>query len=99
LLEGYGLIQARLRRAMETEQLQRIAVVGRPVEPAVMTVVELVDDPGRPSADVVDEVRRGYTWRGRVLRFAEVRATRPQTSPFDDGRTRPDGSGAQFEGE
>lgn len=76
LLEGYGLIQARLRRAMGAERLQRIDCVGHPVDPELMTVVEVVDDSERPPGQVVEEVRRGYTWQGRVLRYAEVRASR-----------------------
>lgn len=77
LIEGYALIQSRLRRAMDSEQLLRIETVGLPADPDRMTVVELVDAPGHPPGVVVDEVRRGYSWRGRVLRFAEVRAARP----------------------
>jgi molecular chaperone GrpE len=76
LLEGYGLIQARLRRAMDAGQVRRIGSVGLPVDPGLMTVIEVVDAPDRPPGHVVDEVRRGYTWRGRVLRYAEVRAAR-----------------------
>jgi molecular chaperone GrpE len=79
LLEGYGLIQARLRRAMDAEQLHRIDCLGQPVDPDLMTVLEVVDDPDRPTGEVVEEVRRGYTWRGRVLRYAEVRASRSPT--------------------
>ena len=45
-------------------------------DPESMIVVEVVDDPNRPPGQVVEEVRRGYTWRGRVFRFAEVRAVR-----------------------
>jgi molecular chaperone GrpE len=77
LIQGYALIQNRLQRALQAEQLLRIETVGRPADPSRMTVVELVDAPGHPPGVVVDEVRRGYSWRGRVLRFAEVRATRP----------------------
>jgi molecular chaperone GrpE len=76
LLEGYGLIQGRLRRALKAEQLRRIETVGKPVDPELMTVIEVVDDPEQPPGFVVDEVRRGYTWRGRLLRVAEVRASR-----------------------
>ncbi|MDR3638172.1 MAG: nucleotide exchange factor GrpE [Isosphaeraceae bacterium] len=76
LREGYGLIQARLRRAMSAEQLQRIDTVGRPVDSALMTVVEVVDDPDQPAGYVVEEFRRGYVWRGRMLRYAEVSASR-----------------------
>jgi molecular chaperone GrpE len=76
LIEGYGLILGRLGRAMEAEQVRPIACVGKPVDPESMIVVEVVDDPNRPPGQVVEEVRRGYTWRGRVFRLAEVRAVR-----------------------
>jgi molecular chaperone GrpE len=75
-LEGYGLIQKRLRRALGSEQITHIACVGRPVDPELMTVLEVVDEPRGQSGTVVKELRRGYTWRGRVIRFAEVQAVR-----------------------
>lgn len=85
LLEGYGLIQARLWRAMDAGQVRRIESVGLPIDPGLMTVIEVVDAPDRPPGHVVDEIRRGYTWRGRVLRYAEVRAAREQASrPADE---------------
>jgi molecular chaperone GrpE len=76
LLEGYGLIQDRLKRSMDAGQVRRIDCVGRAVDPALMTVLEVVDSTDELPGHVVDEVRRGYTWRGRVLRYAEVRAAR-----------------------
>jgi molecular chaperone GrpE len=81
LLEGFGLMQNRLRRGMQAEAIERIACLGRPVDPERMVVVEVVDDPGVPSHTVVEELRRGYLWRGRVLRLAEVRASRGEPEP------------------
>jgi molecular chaperone GrpE len=66
---------------MRTEQIHRIECVGQPVDPERMTVIEVVDDPDRAPGEVVAEVRRGYTWRGRVLRFAEVRGSRTPAQP------------------
>src|SRR5262249_39563923 len=74
LLEGYGLIQSRLARVMAAEQVARIPCEGRPVDPERMIVIEVVDDPDRPPGTVVKELRNGYTWRGRLLRYAEVQA-------------------------
>jgi molecular chaperone GrpE len=65
---------------MDAGQVRRIDCVGLPVDPGQMTVVEVVDSPDRAPGHVVDEVRRGYTWRGRVLRYAEVRAARERAS-------------------
>ena len=42
-----------------------------------MEVVEVVPGPGRASTEVIEEVRRGYRWRGRVFRFAQVRVAKP----------------------
>ncbi len=74
LLEGYNLIQNRLRRAMQEQSIVRMECVGRPADPHCMTVVEAVSDPSRQPGTVVEEIRPGYHWNGTVLRFAEVKA-------------------------
>jgi molecular chaperone GrpE len=79
LLEGYDLILARLQRAMKKADLYRIPCLGKPADPNLMTVVEVVDDPLRPPGLVTDELRPGYYWKDKVLRFAEVRAVRGRT--------------------
>lgn len=77
LASGYLLIQQRLARSMASAGLVRIRTVGQMVDPEIMIVVEVVDASG-PPGQVVDEVRRGYTWQGQLLRPAEVRAIRPR---------------------
>jgi molecular chaperone GrpE len=79
LVEGYGLILGRLQRAMKKSEVYRIECVGKLADPNVMTVVEVVDDPLRPPGLVVDELRPGYYWKDKVLRFAEVRAVQGRT--------------------
>jgi molecular chaperone GrpE len=89
LIEGYGLIQNRLRRALKSERIEAIECIGHAVDPERMTVVEVVDAPGLPPGQVVEEICRGYTWKGRLLRYAEVRAARSSapvstSTPMDD---------------
>lgn len=74
LLEGYSLIQSRLQRFMDEEKIIRIPCVGQPADPHAMTVIEVIDDPTKPAGAVVEEIRPGYFWKGKVVRFAEVRA-------------------------
>jgi molecular chaperone GrpE len=74
LAEGYDLILGRLQRAMKKAELYRIECIGRQVDPVLMTVVEVVNDPLRPPGLVVDQIRPGYYWKDKVIRFAEVRA-------------------------
>jgi molecular chaperone GrpE len=83
LLEGYDLIRLRLRRALETAEIKRIECLGRPVDPERMIVLEVVEDPTRPPGEVIEEVRSGYTWGERVLRYAEVRASREPLPRWD----------------
>jgi molecular chaperone GrpE len=74
LIDGYRLIQARIQRELDRHGLRRIDVVGQLVDPACMTVVAIADDAEAPPETVVEELRPGYRWQDRVIRFAEVRA-------------------------
>jgi len=90
--EGYGLIQKRLRRVMASERIERIPCEGNPVDPELMTVLEVVELPDQPPGTVAKELRPGYTWRGRVIRYAEVMAVRGSggASPASSETTPPE---------
>jgi molecular chaperone GrpE len=88
LLEGFDLIQNRVRRLLQSEAIEPIACLGRPVDPERMIVVDITDSPDWPPRTVIEELRRGYTWRGRILRLAEVRAVRGQSN---EDHEEPDG--------
>ncbi len=45
----------------------------------VVEVVEIADAAGHAPGTVIEELRPGYRWNGRVVRFAEVRAVRERT--------------------
>ncbi len=79
LLTGYTMSVQRLERALQQHGLEPIATVGEAFDPESMEVVEVVVEPGRTRAEVIEEARRGYRWRGRVFRFAQVRVARPAT--------------------
>ena len=85
--EGHAMVRKRLERAMAKEGLFRTATVGLPVDPHTMTVVEVVEGNGHPPGTVVEEIRPGYRWNDKVVRYAEVRAARnsPQNqNPFEE---------------
>jgi hypothetical protein len=73
LMEGFTMIQKRLARVLDDENIQRIDQVGGPADPSRMTVIELVTDEQASPETVVDVVRPGYCWNEQVVRFAEVR--------------------------
>ena len=76
LAEGYVMVRKRLERAMAKEGLYRMASVGLPVDPHAMTVVDVVEGDGHAPGTVVEEIRPGYRWNDKVVRYAEVRAAR-----------------------
>ncbi len=86
--EGYQLICARLRRMLSEQRIERLACLGRRVDPSRMKVIELVDAADVAPETVVDELRPGYVWRGQVVRYAEVRATLRGDAVFGRGRNR-----------
>jgi molecular chaperone GrpE len=76
ILTGYTMSLQRVDRALRQHGLEPIPAVGQSFDPERMEVLEVVTDSGRPSGEVVAEVRRGYLWRGRVFRFAQVRVAK-----------------------
>lgn len=79
LAEGYAMVRKRLHRAMAKEGLYRMASVGLPVDPHAMTVIEVVESEVHAPGTVVEEIRPGYRWNDKVVRFAEVRAAHRKT--------------------
>jgi molecular chaperone GrpE len=73
---GLAMSVQRVERALARHDLEPIPSVGRPFDPEWMEVVEAVPGAGKPSGEVLDEVRRGYAWHGRVFRYAQVRVAK-----------------------
>lgn len=73
---GFAMTLKRVERAMAQHGLESIPAAGRPFDPERMEAVEVVPGSGRPAGEVVDEVRRGYLWQGRVFRYAQVRVAK-----------------------
>jgi molecular chaperone GrpE len=77
VLAGYTMSVQRLERAIQQQGLEVIACAGQPFDPEQMEAVEVVTESGRPGGEVIEEVRPGYLWNGRVFRFALVRVAKP----------------------
>jgi molecular chaperone GrpE (heat shock protein) len=76
LAAGYTLSLQRIERALRQHGLEPIPAVGEMFDPEQMEVLEAVSGSGQPAGVVVEEVRRGYLWNGRVFRFSQVRVAR-----------------------
>jgi len=76
LIAGYKMSLARVDRVLGQFELEALPVEGQTFDPELMEAVEVAGDTGRPAGEVVEELRRGYLWRGAVFRFAQVKVAR-----------------------
>jgi molecular chaperone GrpE len=81
--EGIAAIDRKLRSLLESEGVSQIdAAPGRAFDPRQHDAIANVPGTGRPEGEIVDEVRRGYRLRDRVLRPALVAVAAP--SPTEE---------------
>ena len=79
--EGITAIDRKLRALLESEGVSQIdAAPGRRFDPREHDAIANVPATGRPEGEIVDEVRRGYRLRDRVLRPALVAVAAPDTT-------------------
>ena len=87
--EGIAAIDRKLRLLLESEGVTAIdAAAGKPFDPREHEAIANVPDTGRAEGEIVEEVRRGYRLRDRVLRPALVAvAANAAENGFDDTDT------------
>jgi molecular chaperone GrpE len=71
--EGVAVIDRKLRQLLESEGVSPIdAAPGTPFDPREHDAIANVPDTGRKEGEIVEQIRRGYRLRDRVLRPALV---------------------------
>jgi molecular chaperone GrpE len=77
LLDGVALVRERLMQALQAEGVEPVAIEGRPFDPSIAEAVatEETDDPAQDQK-VLQELERGFTLRGALLRPARVKVAR-----------------------
>jgi molecular chaperone GrpE len=86
--EGVAAIDRKLRTLLESEGVSPIdAAPGTPFDPREHDAIANVPGTGRPEGEIVEQVRRGYRLRDRVLRPALVAvAAAPEATPATNDR-------------
>lgn len=76
--EGQGMSLRRLEELLARQQVRPMEILGKPVDPHTMKVMEVEAEPrpGQESGTVTAELRKGFLWGDEVLRLAEVRAAK-----------------------
>ena len=72
LHEGAGLVERKLMKALEGVGLERVDPAGQPFDPNLHEAVAQAEPAEAPEGPVVQQLRKGYRLRGRLLRPAAV---------------------------
>jgi len=74
--KGIALIEQHLYKALEEGGVERIKAVGKHFDPNFHEAVTMEDNEDKPDGTVLEELQKGYVYRGRVLRPVKVRISR-----------------------
>jgi len=85
---GLELSVRKLEEALRAHGLETIEAMGKPFDPAVHEAIGHQESSEHPEDTVVEELRRGYRLRDRVVRPALVKVARPPALPAADGGSR-----------
>jgi molecular chaperone GrpE len=76
LVQGVGMVLKKMQKVMEGEGVRAIEAEGHPFDPYRHDAVMEVETEEEPDGIVVEEVRRGYMYKDRVLRASVVKVAR-----------------------
>ncbi len=89
-VDGIAAIDRKLRQLLESEGVTSIdASPGTPFDPREHEAVANVPGTGRPGGEIVEELRRGYRLRDRVIRPALVAVAEDAGAMADSESTEP----------
>jgi molecular chaperone GrpE len=70
--EGVAMIQSQLKSTLVEAGLEEVEAMGKPFDPNVHEAVSQQESADLPEGQVVQQLRRGYKFRDRLLRPATV---------------------------
>ena len=71
--QGLQMLVDRVQRLMNEQQIQRLETLGKTFDAETMNAIEAVPISTAPSGTVVEQLSPAYAWRGKLIRYAQVR--------------------------
>ena len=84
IAQGQDISLRRLDQILNAQQVIPLAAEGQPLDPHTMRAAELDERPDLANGIVTEELRKGYLWRGELLRLAEVKVNRRPELPAEN---------------
>ena len=79
LIQGVEMTLKKFTKILENEQVSPIKSVGEPFDPEKHCAVARIEKEGVEGCTITEEVRRGYTMRGKVIRPSIVKVVVPSS--------------------
>jgi molecular chaperone GrpE len=76
--EGLEIVLKKLRELLATEGLSKIETIGKKFDPTLHEAVERVPCNDKEEGTILEEVREGFTFKGRLVRPSIVKIAVPQ---------------------
>jgi molecular chaperone GrpE len=73
---GLKMLDQQISEALGSEGLEEIATVGQTLDPGRHEVVSYVESDDKPENTIIEEIRKGYTLNGKVIRPSLVVVSR-----------------------
>ncbi len=70
--KGFTIVLKVMEQRLFDYEVTVIKTIGQPLDPTLMRVISIANDLSQADGIVLEELRKGYCWRGSVLRHAEV---------------------------
>jgi len=83
IVEGVEMVRGKFEKLMATEGVSPIEAIGEPFDPRFHEAVLEVETHDQPDGTVIEELRKGYKFKDRVLRASMVKVVRNPGSDED----------------
>jgi molecular chaperone GrpE len=84
LVEGIRMVNKKMEKLLESSGVQPIEALGKPFDPFKHEAIMEVESGEEPDGYVLEEVRKGYMFKERVLRATVVKVARSPEKPEED---------------
>jgi len=84
LAEGIRMVHRKMAKLLESSGVQTIEALGQPFDPFRHEAIMEVETEEEPNGYVMEEVRKGYMFKERVLRATVVKVARSPEKPEED---------------
>jgi len=74
--KGFLQIQNQITEFLKKEGVEEVVTIGQTFDPNTMEIVEEIEIEGETSGTVAEELQKGYTMQGKVLRPARVKVVK-----------------------